>query len=105
MDSMVLEHPSSPPTKMRYGSADYIVKFYLICHVIVIIILFPMHSLSFFNTFINILFQQIVYPIGGHLASTYCALAILKMVGYDLSIINSEALLISMRRLQQHDGR
>ncbi|OAY77634.1 Geranylgeranyl transferase type-1 subunit beta [Ananas comosus] len=48
--------------------------------------------------------EQIVYPIGGHLASTYCALAILKMVGYDLSIINSEALLISMRRLQQHDG-
>ncbi|XP_072959704.1 geranylgeranyl transferase type-1 subunit beta isoform X2 [Typha angustifolia] len=39
-----------------------------------------------------------------NLASTYSALAILKMVGYDLSDIDSEALLISMRKLQQSDG-
>ncbi|KAG6481255.1 hypothetical protein ZIOFF_057851 [Zingiber officinale] len=39
-----------------------------------------------------------------HLASTYCALAILKMVGYNLSNINPEAILKSMRKLQQHDG-
>ncbi|XP_008812041.1 geranylgeranyl transferase type-1 subunit beta [Phoenix dactylifera] len=39
-----------------------------------------------------------------HLASTYCALAILNMIGYNLSNINSEAILISMRNLQQPDG-
>ncbi|KAL5716661.1 protein geranylgeranyltransferase type I [Ranunculus cassubicifolius] len=41
---------------------------------------------------------------GGHLASTYCALAILKTVGYNLSRTNSELILISMKTLQQHDG-
>lgn len=40
-----------------------------------------------------------------HLASTYCALAILKIVGYDFSSIDSEAILTSMRNLQQPDGR
>uniref|UniRef100_A0A2P2LGJ6 Geranylgeranyl transferase type-1 subunit beta isoform X2 n=1 Tax=Rhizophora mucronata TaxID=61149 RepID=A0A2P2LGJ6_RHIMU len=39
-----------------------------------------------------------------HLASTYCALAILKTVGYDMSNINSKLLLSSMRNLQQRDG-
>ncbi|URE44028.1 Prenyltransferase and squalene oxidase repeat [Musa troglodytarum] len=39
-----------------------------------------------------------------HLASTYCALAILKMIGYNLSNINPESILISMRNLQQPDG-
>ncbi|XXG66252.1 hypothetical protein AAC387_Pa05g3774 [Persea americana] len=42
--------------------------------------------------------------IGGHLASTYCALAILKIVGYDLSSMDSEPILISMKNLQQFDG-
>ncbi|KFK36845.1 hypothetical protein AALP_AA4G179300 [Arabis alpina] len=41
---------------------------------------------------------------GSHLASTYCALAILKVIGHDLSTIDSESLLLSMRNLQQNDG-
>ncbi|CAE6039227.1 unnamed protein product [Arabidopsis arenosa] len=41
---------------------------------------------------------------GSHLASTYCALAILKVIGHDLSIIDSESLLLSMKNLQQVDG-
>ncbi|KAL1542212.1 protein geranylgeranyltransferase type I [Salvia divinorum] len=41
---------------------------------------------------------------GSHLASTYCALAILKTVGYDLSQIDSEVLLKSMKTLQQPNG-
>lgn len=40
----------------------------------------------------------------GHLASTYCALAILKTVGFNLSTIDKESILISMRNLQQPDG-
>ncbi|XP_015963031.1 geranylgeranyl transferase type-1 subunit beta [Arachis duranensis] len=39
-----------------------------------------------------------------YLASTYCALAILKIVGYDLSNVDSELMLASMRNLQQPDG-
>ncbi|GJN05807.1 hypothetical protein PR202_ga23472 [Eleusine coracana subsp. coracana] len=42
---------------------------------------------------------------GSHLASTYSALAILKIVGYDLASIDSKALLSSIRKLQQLDGR
>lgn len=41
---------------------------------------------------------------GSHLASTYCALAILKVIGYDFSNIDSESIAISMRNLQQSDG-
>ncbi|XP_030511758.1 geranylgeranyl transferase type-1 subunit beta isoform X1 [Rhodamnia argentea] len=41
---------------------------------------------------------------GSHLASTYCALAILKIVGYNLSNIDSASMLTSMRSLQQSDG-
>uniref|UniRef100_A0A0D9Y3A7 Very-long-chain (3R)-3-hydroxyacyl-CoA dehydratase n=1 Tax=Oryza glumipatula TaxID=40148 RepID=A0A0D9Y3A7_9ORYZ len=41
---------------------------------------------------------------GSHLASTYSALAILKIVGYDLANIDSKVLLSSMRNLQQPDG-
>lgn len=41
---------------------------------------------------------------GGHLASTYCALAMLKTLGYDLSRLDSEIILVSMKTLQQHDG-
>ncbi|KAG9444933.1 hypothetical protein H6P81_016273 [Aristolochia fimbriata] len=41
---------------------------------------------------------------GSHLASTYCALAILKIIGYDLMRIDRETLLISLRNLQQPDG-
>ncbi|KAJ8428281.1 hypothetical protein Cgig2_034095 [Carnegiea gigantea] len=40
-----------------------------------------------------------------HLASTYCALAILKIIGHDLSLIGSASIVRSMRNLQQHDGR
>ncbi|GFP96746.1 geranylgeranyl transferase type-1 subunit beta [Phtheirospermum japonicum] len=41
---------------------------------------------------------------GSHLASTYCALAILKTVGYDLSLLDTELLVKSMKNLQQPDG-
>ncbi|KAK6929336.1 PFTB repeat [Dillenia turbinata] len=41
---------------------------------------------------------------GSHLASTYCALAILKILGYNLSSIDSESILLSMRALQKPDG-
>ncbi|KAL6524674.1 hypothetical protein OROHE_015956 [Orobanche hederae] len=41
---------------------------------------------------------------GSHLASTYCALAILKTVGYDLSLVDTELLSASMKNLQQPDG-
>ncbi|KAK6933186.1 PFTB repeat [Dillenia turbinata] len=41
---------------------------------------------------------------GSHLASTYCGLAILKILGYNLSSIDSESILLSMRALQQPDG-
>ncbi|XP_062199669.1 geranylgeranyl transferase type-1 subunit beta-like [Phragmites australis] len=41
---------------------------------------------------------------GSHLASTYSALAILKIVGYDLANIDNKALLLSMKKLQQPDG-
>ncbi|PSS32587.1 Geranylgeranyl transferase type-1 subunit beta like [Actinidia chinensis var. chinensis] len=43
-------------------------------------------------------------PNGSHLASTYCALAILKTLGYDLSLLDSESILKSMKNLQQSDG-
>ncbi|XP_021770995.1 geranylgeranyl transferase type-1 subunit beta-like [Chenopodium quinoa] len=39
-----------------------------------------------------------------HLASTYSALAILKILGYDFSLFDSESILRSMRNLQQSDG-
>lgn len=41
---------------------------------------------------------------GGHLASTYSALAILKILGDDLSRVRKDALLSSMRTLQRPDG-
>ncbi|KAA3481807.1 geranylgeranyl transferase type-1 subunit beta [Gossypium australe] len=41
----------------------------------------------------------------GHLASTYCALAILKTVGFNLLTIDKESILTSLRNLQQPDGR
>jgi len=42
---------------------------------------------------------------GSHLASTYSALALLKILGYDLANIDSKSLLLSMKKLQQPDGR
>ncbi|KAG5051278.1 hypothetical protein AAZX31_02G088100 [Glycine max] len=39
-----------------------------------------------------------------HLASTYCAISILKIVGYELSNLDSETIVTSMRNLQQPDG-
>ena len=36
---------------------------------------------------------------------SYCALAVLKIVGYDFSRIDSESILISLRSLQLIDGR
>lgn len=49
--------------------------------------------------------QQILVHNGSHLASTYCALAILKIIGYNFSDIDSESISSSMRSLQQPDGR
>uniref|UniRef100_A0A5B6ZUH3 Putative geranylgeranyl transferase type-1 subunit beta n=1 Tax=Davidia involucrata TaxID=16924 RepID=A0A5B6ZUH3_DAVIN len=43
-------------------------------------------------------------PNGSHMASTYCALAMLMTIGYDLSLIDSESILKSMKTLQQPDG-
>lgn len=43
-------------------------------------------------------------PNGSHLASTYCALSILRTVGYDLSLLNSNSIIKSMKHLQQPDG-
>ncbi|KAL2539935.1 Geranylgeranyl transferase type-1 subunit beta [Abeliophyllum distichum] len=48
--------------------------------------------------------EQVAIPNGSHLASTYCALAILKTVGYDLSLVDFKSLSRSMRNLQQPDG-
>lgn len=48
---------------------------------------------------------QVTVPNGSHLASTYSALAILRTVGYNLSLVNSKSILKSMRNLQQQDGR
>ncbi|XP_048494874.1 geranylgeranyl transferase type-1 subunit beta isoform X2 [Beta vulgaris subsp. vulgaris] len=41
---------------------------------------------------------------GSHLASTYSALAILKIIGYDFSLFDSESIVRSMKNLQQPDG-
>lgn len=49
--------------------------------------------------------MQALVNNGSHLASTYCALAILKIVGYNFSCVNSKSILTSMRNLQQPDGR
>ena len=42
---------------------------------------------------------------GGHLPSTYSALSILKILGDDFSRLQKDALLSSMKMLQQADGR
>eukprot|EP00262_Sarcandra_glabra_P015816 TRINITY_DN496_c0_g6_i1.p1 TRINITY_DN496_c0_g6~~TRINITY_DN496_c0_g6_i1.p1 ORF type:complete len:432 (-),score=56.79 TRINITY_DN496_c0_g6_i1:286-1581(-) len=47
---------------------------------------------------------RVLHLNGSHLASTYSALSILKMVGYNLSSIDSKSILISMKNLQQPDG-
>ncbi|KAF8395033.1 hypothetical protein HHK36_018972 [Tetracentron sinense] len=39
-----------------------------------------------------------------HLASTYCAIAILKIVSYNFSCVDSESILTSMKNLQQPGG-
>ncbi|XP_044509010.1 geranylgeranyl transferase type-1 subunit beta [Mangifera indica] len=41
---------------------------------------------------------------GSHLASTYCALAILRAVGYSFANIDRVSILTSMKNLQQPDG-
>lgn len=42
---------------------------------------------------------------GGHLASTYSALSILRILGDDLSCVEHAAVLQTVRELQQPDGR
>ncbi|PWA65445.1 prenyltransferase family protein [Artemisia annua] len=48
--------------------------------------------------------NEVTVPNNSHLASTYCALAILKTVGYDFSLIDSGSILKTMKHLQQPDG-
>ncbi|KAK1356091.1 Geranylgeranyl transferase type-1 subunit beta [Heracleum sosnowskyi] len=43
-------------------------------------------------------------PNGSHLASTYCALAVLRTVGYNLSSMDSRSILKSIKYLQQPNG-
>jgi prenyltransferase beta subunit len=59
------------------------------------------YCLCLFLSFLS----KVLHHNNSHLASTYCALAILKIVGYDFSSIDSETILTSMRNLQQPDGR
>lgn len=61
---------------------------------------------DFFSfVFIFPFFFKILVHNNSHLASTYCAIAILKIVGYELSNLDSEPIVSSMRNLQQPDGR
>lgn len=48
--------------------------------------------------------DKVVTHNHSHLASTYCALAVLKTVGYSLSNIDSKIISTSLRNLQQPDG-
>ncbi|MQM04691.1 hypothetical protein Taro_037496 [Colocasia esculenta] len=48
--------------------------------------------------------QQVLGRNASHLASTYCALAILKIIRYDFSSLSSELISLSMKNLQQSDG-
>ncbi|XP_076917726.1 geranylgeranyl transferase type-1 subunit beta-like [Bidens hawaiensis] len=48
--------------------------------------------------------DEVSVPNNSHLASTYCALAILKIVDYDFSLIDSGSISMSMKHLQQSDG-
>ncbi|KAH7440513.1 hypothetical protein KP509_04G111100 [Ceratopteris richardii] len=66
-----------------------------------------------FNGFRGSLFSGAIFsPLGasalrydgGHLASTYSALAILSILGDNFSRVQKHSLLMSMRKLQQHDG-
>lgn len=66
---------------------------------------FTFVSFSFFSDSSNHALLQDPCHNGSHLASTYSALAILKIVGYDVVSIDSKALLSSMKKLQQPDGR
>lgn len=50
-------------------------------------------------------FLQDVSFNASHLASTYCALAILKIIGYDFSNLDSTSISMSMKNLQHPDGR
>ena len=40
----------------------------------------------------------------GHIAMNYCALALLAMLGDDYSRVNRQAILKSMKKMQQEDG-
>lgn len=53
---------------------------------------------------LHLLLQNLKHN-GSHLASTYSALAILKIIGYDFSLFDSESIVRSMKNLQQPDGR
>ncbi|XP_039037386.1 geranylgeranyl transferase type-1 subunit beta-like [Hibiscus syriacus] len=45
--------------------------------------------------------NRVSFHNAGHLASTYCALVILKIVGFNILTIDKESILISTRNLQQ----
>lgn len=69
-------------------------------NLMVLTFLLLMKDPDFFFFFLKVLIHN-----NSHLASTYCAIAILKIVGYDLSNLDSESIVTSMRNLQQPDGR
>lgn len=69
---------------------------YVICFLIIILIV---------NSFFCLFCVKVSVHNAGHLASTYCALAILRTIGFNISTIDKESILISMRNLQQPDGR
>lgn len=108
MGSMVLELLNFLQTIMGYKPIDhalicrsnflciFVMRWFCLCKKLTVSYI----SYGFFPFLSKVLRHN-----NSHLASTYCALAILKIVGYDFSSIDSEAILTSMRNLQQPDGR
>ncbi|KAE8669256.1 putative Pentatricopeptide repeat-containing protein [Hibiscus syriacus] len=64
---------------------------------------FTISGLHLLKALDRVTFELFVHN-AGHMASPYCALAILKTVGFNILTIDKEYLLISMRNLQQPDG-
>ena len=55
--------------------------------------------------FLFFLILKVLIHNNSQLASTYCAISILKIFGCELSNLDSETIVTSMRNLQQPDGR
>ena len=59
----------------------------------------------FMLVFFFFLILKVLIHNNSQLASTYCAISILKIFGCELSNLDSETIVTSMRNLQQPDGR